>query len=85
MSDHPLAAALAAIRERERLSREQGHLRSLEDIQRLLKAVEAVRAIHRPDGEMCVDAIWCACCGIEIDWPCPTLAAVERELNRRHR
>lgn len=50
------------------------------DVPRLLAVVEAVRAIHRPDGEMCVDAIWCVCCGVETDWPCPTIAAITRAL-----
>lgn len=75
----PLAAELAAIRERERLSREQGHLRSLEDTGRLLAAVEAVLELHQLmvlDGPVTV----CDYCMGHPVWPCPTREAITRAL-----
>lgn len=49
-------------------------------VPRLLAAVEAVLAIHRPGFEMCVDALWCQHCGVQSDWPCPTVQAITRAL-----
>jgi hypothetical protein len=70
-----LTAELAAIRERERLSREQGHLRSLEDIQHLIAAVEAVLEVHRPEPKFRAPARK-QCRLDRFDWPCPTVAAI---------
>ena len=54
------------------------------DLRKALGALRAVLELHRPEGEMGVDALWCSECvrydgGMAL-WPCPTVQAITREL-----
>ena len=84
-----LTAALDEIRNRhESLSLPFGYLPqsimlSQADVPRLLAAVDAVLALHKPAGETGVDELWCTEWpghGPIVMWPCPTYLAISRAL-----
>jgi streptomycin 6-kinase len=79
VADDP-RAVLAEMAERERLVA-IGYVRDPKDVPRLLAAVEAVLALHKP--EPYYQALLCSCrpkyVG-RLPWPCPTVQAIAREL-----